>query len=68
MWRAYTEVFDFLPLGALIDGEHFSLHGGLSPRIQHIDQLRIIDRFTEIPPEGPFAGESDNFDLCLISF
>ena len=30
-------------------------HGGLSPSLNYLDQIRIIDRFREIPHEGAFA-------------
>ena len=45
-------MFDFLPLGALIDNSLLALHGGISPSLHTIDQLRVVDRFKEIPEEG----------------
>jgi serine/threonine-protein phosphatase 6 catalytic subunit len=48
-------VFDFLPLGALVDNATLCIHGGLSPSIKTIDQIRTIDRRMEIPTEGPFC-------------
>ena len=43
-WKYCTDVFDYLPLGAIIDGHLFCVHGGLSPEIKTIDQIRTIDR------------------------
>lgn len=43
-WKYCTEVFDYLPLGAIIDNKIFCVHGGLSPEIKTIDQVRTIDR------------------------
>ena len=54
-WNYCTEVFDYLPLGAIIDGSVLCIHGGLSPEIRTIDQIRIINRNMEIPPDGPFC-------------
>ncbi len=54
-WRYCTEVFDFLTLSALIDGKVLCVHGGLSPDIRTLDQIRTIDRVCEIPHEGPFC-------------
>ena len=55
IYHAFMKTFDYLPLGTVIDGAHFSLHGGLSPRCHTLDQLRILDRFMEIPSEGVFS-------------
>jgi len=52
VWRYCTEVFDYLALGALVDGQVFCVHGGLSPALHTIDQIRIIDRKQEVPHEG----------------
>jgi len=31
------------------------VHGGLSPSIQTLDQIRIIDRKQEVPHDGPMC-------------
>ena len=54
-WKYCTEVFDYLGIGALVEGKIFCIHGGLSPEIKTIDQIRLIDRRMEIPHEGPFC-------------
>jgi serine/threonine-protein phosphatase 4 catalytic subunit len=52
VWRYCCDVFDYLSLGALIDGDVLAVHGGLSPSINTLDQLRLIDRKREVPHEG----------------
>ncbi|XP_068493779.1 phytochrome-associated serine/threonine-protein phosphatase-like isoform X2 [Phaseolus vulgaris] len=54
-WRYCTDVFDYLTLSAIIDGTVLCVHGGLSPDIRTIDQIRVVDRNCEIPHEGPFC-------------
>ncbi|KAF3640273.1 Serine/threonine-protein phosphatase ppe1 [Capsicum annuum] len=54
-WRYCTDVFDYLTLSAIIDGTVLCVHGGLSPDVRTIDQIRVIDRNCEIPHEGPFC-------------
>ncbi|MES1922591.1 Serine/threonine-protein phosphatase 6 catalytic subunit [Bonamia ostreae] len=39
----------------LIDGKIFCVHGGHSPKISHIDQIRTITRFREIPVDDEFS-------------
>eukprot|EP00912_Choanoflagellata_sp_UC4_P001104 UC4_evm2s682 len=55
VWRYCTEVFDYLTLSAIIDGTTLCVHGGLSPAIQTLDQIRCIDRNIEVPHEGPMC-------------
>lgn len=55
VWRYFTEMFDCLPIAALIDGNIFATHGGLSPSLHTIDQIRFLDRLREIPQEGPIT-------------
>ena len=50
VWRLFTEVFNFLPLAALVENQIFCVHGGLSPKIQKIDELQAIDR-AHLDPE-----------------
>jgi len=52
VWRYCTEIFDYLSLSALIDDKIFCVHGGLSPSITSLDQIRAIDRKQEVPHEG----------------
>ncbi|CAI4230329.1 unnamed protein product [Auanema sp. JU1783] len=52
VWKYCTEVFDYLSLSAVIDGKVFCVHGGLSPSIQTLDQIRVIDRKLEVPHDG----------------
>lgn len=55
VWRCCTEVFDYLPLAAVIDKSVFCVHGGLSPSINTIDEIRLIDRKQEVPHDGPMC-------------
>ena len=54
-WKYTTDVFDFLPLAAIVDDRVLCIHGGLSPDIRTIDQIRTIDRNMEIPHDGAFS-------------
>lgn len=55
VWKFFTDLFDFLPLTALVDNQIFCLHGGLSPSIETLDNIRMLDRFQEVPHEGPMC-------------
>lgn len=69
VWHLFTDLFDFFILGAIIDNSIFCIHGGLSPHIQTLDSLMILDRFKEIPHVGPMADLvwSDP-DMDLLNF
>lgn len=69
VWNYITDLFDYLPLGATIDGKIFACHGGLSPSCQQLDQIRAIDRFKEIPHDGIMADLvwSDP-DIAILDF
>lgn len=55
VWHHFTSMFDYLSLAVVISNAIFCVHGGLSPSIQTIDQIKLIDRFKEIPHEGAMA-------------
>lgn len=55
VWKCFTNLFDFLPLTALIESQIFCLHGGLSPSIDTLDHIRALDRIQEVPHEGPMC-------------
>jgi len=55
VWKSCCQVFDFLALAAIVDGKVLCVHGGLSPEIRTIDQIRVVARAQEIPHEGAFC-------------
>lgn len=52
VWRYCTDVFDYLSLASLIEDKVFCVHGGLSPSISSLDDIRAIDRKQEVPHDG----------------
>ena len=55
VWKYFTDLFDFLPLTAVVDSQIFCVHGGLSPSCENLDHIQSIDRFQDIPIEGPMC-------------
>lgn len=49
-----------------MESEIFCLHGGLSPSIETLDNIRNFDRVQEVPHEGPMCDLlwSDPDDRC----
>ena len=70
-WEYFTDLFDYLPLAALVEGKIFCVHGGLSPYISTVDQIRLINRKMEIPREGVFCdlmwSDPDDIETWIIS-
>ena len=66
VWQYFTSLFDYLPLTAVVEGNIFCLHGGLSPSIDTLDQIKQLDRIMEVPHEGPICDLlwSDPDDRC----
>ncbi|KAG9321450.1 hypothetical protein KVV02_000322 [Mortierella alpina] len=55
VWKYCCQVFDYLTLAAIVDGRVLCVHGGLSPDVRTLDQIRTIQRCQEIPHEGAFC-------------
>ena len=52
IWRSFLELFNFLPVAAVIDDRIFCVHGGLSPELKNVQDILSINRPTEIPETG----------------
>jgi len=52
IWKSFNDCFNCLPLGAIIEDKILCIHGGLSPDLKNLDQIRRIVRPTEIPDAG----------------
>ncbi len=55
VWKSFTDLFDYLPLTSVVDNQIFCLHGGLSPSIETLDNIKLLERFQEVPQEGPMC-------------
>jgi len=55
VWKFFTDAFNYLPLTALVAGEVFCNHGGLSPYLETIDQIRSVNRIQDVPHDGPMC-------------
>ena len=40
IWKICNEIFDLLPLAAVINNKVFCVHGGLSPTLTNISEVR----------------------------
>ena len=58
LWTMCNEVFDMLPMAALIDNRVFSVHGGISRDIPLIEKISLFNRWKELPDHGGLC------DLC----
>ncbi len=59
LWKTFTDCFNCLPIAAIIDEKIFTMHGGLSPDLNSMEQIRRVMRPTDVSPQISFA--------CLLS-
>lgn len=52
MWKIFIDVFNCLPVAAMIEDRILCMHGGLSPDLQSIDQIKKIEKPTDVPDNG----------------
>lgn len=52
LWKTFIDCFNCLPVAALIDDRILCMHGGLSPDLQSIEQIKKIEKPTDVPDSG----------------
>jgi serine/threonine-protein phosphatase PP1 catalytic subunit len=52
LWKLFNDVFNCLPVAAIIDEKIFCVHGGLSPELTRLEQIRRLARPTDVPDTG----------------
>ena len=52
LWKKFNDLFNIFPISAIIKDKILCMHGGLSPNLYSLDQLKNIYRPTEIPDRG----------------
>ncbi|PSS37647.1 hypothetical protein PHLCEN_2v471 [Hermanssonia centrifuga] len=51
-WKTFIDVFNCLPIAAIVASKIFCVHGGLSPSLHHMDDIKRIQRPTDVPDYG----------------
>eukprot|EP00934_Nitzschia_sp_Nitz4_P007732 Nitzschia sp. Nitz4//scaffold183_size43938//28876//30175//NITZ4_007272-RA/size43938-augustus-gene-0.75-mRNA-1//-1//CDS//3329539620//7722//frame0 len=52
LWKIFSDVFNCLPVAALVDEKIFCMHGGLSPELVDVHQIAPIPRPCDVPDRG----------------
>ena len=52
LWKTFTDCFNCLPIAAIIDEKILCMHGGLSPELSSLEQIKRIMRPTDVPDTG----------------
>ncbi|KAL4811032.1 Metallo-dependent phosphatase-like protein [Aspergillus unguis] len=52
IWKTFVDTFNCLPIAATVAGKIFCVHGGLSPSLSHMNDIRGIARPTDVPDYG----------------
>jgi diadenosine tetraphosphatase ApaH/serine/threonine PP2A family protein phosphatase len=55
LYKVFCDVFDCLPLAALVEGAVLCMHGGLSQQLQSLEQIANIKRPLSVPDHGIIA-------------
>ena len=55
IYNMFNDLFDYFPMAAIINDKYFCVHGGLSPDLINLQDLREYDRFQE-PDIAAFPG------------
>ena len=62
LYDACIDSFDILPLAATVN-RYLCVHGGISPDLQTLEDIKNLDRFKEVPVDGPIDC-LQTYDIC----
>lgn len=52
VWKSFIDTFNTMPIASIVADKIFCVHGGLSPSLSHMDDIRNIARPTDVPDYG----------------
>ena len=52
LWKNFNDCFNCLPVAAVLDDKIICMHGGLSPELEKIEEIKTIQRPTDVPEQG----------------
>ncbi len=52
LWKIFSDVFNCLPVAALVDEKILCMHGGLSPELHDLQQIADLQRPCDVPDSG----------------
>lgn len=67
LWKTFTDCFNCLPVAAIVDEKIFCMHGGLSPELNSMEQIKSIVRPTDVPGKKKHEGLGFKFIIEELS-
>jgi len=52
LWKSFTDTFNCMPVACIIDDKIFCMHGGLSPELHSMDQIKKLTRPCDVADTG----------------
>mmetsp|Transcript_17995 Transcript_17995/g.38831 ORF Transcript_17995/g.38831 Transcript_17995/m.38831 type:complete len:429 (+) Transcript_17995:153-1439(+) len=52
LWKVFSDVFNCLPVSAIVDEKILCMHGGLSPEMERLQQIADLQRPCDVPDVG----------------
>lgn len=52
LWKTFGDCFATLPVSAVVDDKILCMHGGISPELVNLNQIRRLPRPSDVPDEG----------------
>ncbi|KAI3897121.1 hypothetical protein MKX03_025983 [Papaver bracteatum] len=52
LWKVFTDCFNCLPVAAIVGEKIICMHGGLSPKLHSLDDIRKLSRPADVPDHG----------------